>query len=56
MAIIAVLTGEHDSFHGREFMLQHLFPHWIEAGHFVVVHARPRRAAPRRHRRSSTSI
>lgn len=38
MATIVVLTGEHDSFHRRGFMLQQLFPHWIEAGHIVVVH------------------
>lgn len=38
MSTIAVLTGEHDDFHRRGFLLQHLFPHWIEAGHFVVVH------------------
>lgn len=46
MATIAVLTGEHDAFHGREFMLQRLFPHWIEAGHFVVVHQGPGEPPP----------
>jgi hypothetical protein len=46
MATIAVLTGEHDFFHRREFMLEHLFPHWIEAGHFVVVHQGPGEPPP----------
>lgn len=46
MASIVVLTGEHDTFHKRSFMLQQLFPFWIEAGHFVVVHVGPAEPPP----------
>lgn len=46
MATIAVLTGEHDHFHRRGFLLQRLFPHWIEAGHVVVVHVGPSEPPP----------
>lgn len=46
MATITVLCGEHDLFHRRSFLLQHLFPHWIEAGHFVVVHEGPSEPPP----------
>ena len=46
MATIAVLSGEHDHFHKRSFLLQRLFPYWIEAGHFVVVHTGPKEPPP----------
>jgi hypothetical protein len=38
MATVLVLAHEHDRFHSRGFMVQGLFPHLIEAGHFAVVH------------------
>lgn len=46
MATIVVLAGEHDRFHTRQFMLQQLFPFWIEAGHVVVVHEGPGEPPP----------
>ena len=38
MATIAVLAHEHDRFHSGHYMLQHHIPHWIDAGHIVVLH------------------
>lgn len=38
MATILVLAHERDGFHARPFLLKGFFSHWIEAGHFVVVH------------------
>lgn len=38
MATIVVLAHEHERFHRRHYLIQGLFPYWIEAGHQVVVH------------------
>src|SRR5262245_46932440 len=38
VATILVLVHEYDRFHAQSYLLQGLFPHWIEAGHVVAVH------------------